>query len=38
MYFTGGHFQFNLDTSDFLDPNTLAEGNKFYMSTVTVVE
>jgi hypothetical protein len=38
MYFTGGHFQFNLDTGDFLDPNTLAESNKFYTSTATVID
>jgi hypothetical protein len=38
MYFTGGHFQFNLDTGDFSDANTLAESNKYYTSTVTVID
>jgi hypothetical protein len=38
MYPVGGHFQFNLDTSDFCDLNTLAESNRYYTSTVFVFD
>ncbi|HEY9172106.1 MAG TPA: HYR domain-containing protein [Verrucomicrobiae bacterium] len=38
MVFTDGHFQFNLDTSNFEDPNTLASPARLYRSTVTVVD
>src|SRR5207237_4112128 len=38
MRLTDGHFQFNLDTSNFGDPNTFAEATRFYRSTVIVID
>jgi hypothetical protein len=38
MVFNDGKFQFNLDTSNFGDPNTLASPTRYYRSTVTVVD
>jgi hypothetical protein len=38
MYLVSSHFQFNLDTSDFSDSNTLAESNRYYTSTVLVLD
>ena len=34
---TGGHYQFNLDTSNFSDPNTITS-SRYYRSTVTVID
>ncbi len=38
MVLTAGKYQFNLDTGNFEDPNTLASPTRFYCSTVTVVD
>jgi hypothetical protein len=38
MVLTDGKYQFNLDTSNFGDPNTLASSTRYYRSTVTVVD
>ncbi|MCX6924976.1 MAG: HYR domain-containing protein, partial [Verrucomicrobia bacterium] len=38
MVLNDGNYQFNLDTSNFGDPNTLASPTKYYRSTVTVVD
>ena len=37
MQLTDGQFHFNLDTSNFTDPNTVASA-RFYQSTVTVID
>jgi len=38
MRLTDSHWQFNLDTSNFTDANTISESNRSYQSTVTVVD
>ena len=38
MAYTGGHWQFNLDTSNFSDPNTYSESARYYTSTVSVID
>ena len=38
MVLTDGKYQFNLDTGNFGDPNTVASPTRYYRSTVTVVD
>lgn len=38
MVLTDGKYQFNLDTSNFGDANTIASPTRYYRSTVTVVD
>jgi hypothetical protein len=38
MTYTTGHWQFNLDTGNFSDPNTYSENARYYTSTVCVVD
>jgi len=38
MTMTGGHWHFNLDTSNFSNSNTFGDANRFYRSTVYVLD
>ena len=38
MVLSNGHYQFNLNTKNFDDPNTLASPTRHYRSTATVVD
>jgi hypothetical protein len=38
MVLRDGHYQFNLDTANFSDPNTLGEADRTYRSTVIVID